>query len=586
MLLINKNLLRLSKGLRGWILLIVALKLMVLVGVANFSQTIAGFLSSLYSDVPSSEIGSVLLAALAASLVILVGNLLVGEAEYRVTAKSRLTLREQLYDKILKLDVSNVDKFGTANAMASVVDGVEAMQVYYSKYLPGLIYYFIAPIYIFLKIRRFSWQVALFLLIVSFFILPINNLFRTKIEKRKAGYWRSLREMTAHYLESLRALSTLKLFNRDEDRTWALKEKADDFNKTIMSVMRINFLATMTTNALMYLSIFDAILILCRQSANGALAMRQSLTVLMLSYSFYSSSRMLMDATHRALNGIAAAQNIEEVLDIDTTKPSMPRDGQTEVEDDGLRLNHVSFAYPDRETTLKDVSMHFPNGKVTALVGPSGSGKSTVIAHLLRFLDPKEGNVTVDGIDMRCYSPEEIRRRISMVPQSISLFSGTIADNVRIAKPDATDEEILDTLDKVHLMSWIRTLNNGIYEKVGDAGCKLSGGQRQKLGIARALLSNAPYIVFDEATSSVDPESENEIWNCIRGLAKTRTLVIISHRLSTVRWAENIYVLDKGRVAESGSHDQLLKNDGLYAELTREQQALEKHGLRRAAVYE
>jgi ATP-binding cassette subfamily C protein len=219
--------------------------------------------------------------------------------------------------------------------------------------------------------------------------------------------------------------------------------------------------------------------------------------------------------------------------------------------------------------------MTIQKGKVTALVGPSGSGKSTIAALLMRFFDPPVGSIAIEGIPYTARSLEELRRQIVMVPQQVGIFSGTVAENLRIAAPGATDGELREVLRMTLLEEWLATLSGGLYTDVGDAGAKLSGGQKQKLGIARALLSRAPYIIFDEATSSVDPDSERDIWACIAELARTSSLLIISHRLSTIRDADTIYVLGEGGIAESGTHGDLLEKQGLYYNLVREQAALE-----------
>ena len=285
-----------------------------------------------------------------------------------------------------------------------------------------------------------------------------------------------------------------------------------------------------------------------------------------------------MNATHSALAGVSAASKVEKLLAIDTTRPYEPYLPRESAPYDGIRLEHISYAYEGRNAALVDVSMDIPRGQITALVGLSGSGKSTIAGLLLRFYDASQGRILLEGQDFTSFTPEALRKRIALVPQSVSLFSGTIAENLRIAAPQATNEQLLAALEAVRLKEWLLAQPHGLLTAVGDAGSKLSGGQRQKIGIARALLCQAEYIVFDEATSSVDIDSEREIWHCIDELALTRTLIIISHRLSTIQNAGQIYVLSNGRIAEQGNHAQLMAQNGLYRRLVEEQALLEKQG--------
>ena len=349
-----------------------------------------------------------------------------------------------------------------------------------------------------------------------------------------------------------------------------------------MDVMKVNFSAFLFTETVIYSTVVASTVIVCRQMVRGQVTLSQALMVLMLSYSFFSAMRALMNATHSALTGIAAAQNIAETLDIDTTrpyKPALEKKGSFE----GVTFDDVTFSYDGRKDVLKDLDMTFEKGRMTAIVGRSGCGKSTVAALLMRFSDPGKGSIDLEGTEYVSMRPEELRRNIAMVPQAVSIFSGTIEDNLRIADPDASEERLMDALDRVRLKEWVLAQPAGLKTDVGDGGARLSGGQRQKIGIARALLSDAPYIIFDEATSSVDVESEGEIWACIGELAPKRTPIVISHRLSTIARADKIYVIQDGRSAESGSHAELMAQNGLYSRLVREQDELERHGERRLA---
>jgi ATP-binding cassette subfamily C protein len=584
MFLINKILLRMSKGVRGWILLITLLKILVLAGTAGFAGTVSSFLGSIADPLAGAgDFSKAVWAAFLNALLILAGELLIGEAEYRCTARARLSLRDGIFAKLLELDVGNVEKLGGPGAaIASAADGVESMQIYYSKYLPGLCYCFCAPVYLFFRLKDASFPAAVFLLIVTLVLIPGNNLFRGLVNKLKDNYWASFRNLTSYYLESLQNLTTIKLFNQDERRTGILEARARDFTARIMDVMRMNFRSFLFSDSIIYVSVGIAVVIVCRQLLAGEIPLSSALLVLMLGYSFFGSIRQLMNITHQALAGIAAAQNVSSLLEIDASRSSIARTGGEGDGFDGIRMGHVSFSYTGRHKVVEDISLEFPRGRVIALAGRSGCGKSTVAGLLMRFFDPsgEASRIFIEGRDYRSLSPEDLRRRISMVPQQVGIFSGTIEDNLRIARPGASGEELLAALDSARLKDWVLSLPEGLKTDAGDGGAKLSGGQRQKIGIARVLLSDAAYLIFDEAASGIDRESEEEIRSCIADLSGTRTLIIISHRLAAIRGADRIYVLAGGTVAEAGRHGELMARKGLYYDLVREQEALERYGER------
>ena len=543
MLLLNKTLLRLARGLWQWILAIAAVSFLTLVGTTALAEIVSQFLGSLF--------------------------------EPQVVLSTVKIMRKTIFSKVMELDAGGIEKIGPTSAITAAVDAVEQMQAYFSSYLPSLIFSVIAPIYLFFHLKNISLIVAVLLLFVSLILFPLHNVFRGKIEALRKTYWRSLDDMTGYYMDGLRGLTTLKLFDRDREHSRVLGEKADVLNKNINAFMKINFTSFLVTELLIYAAITVSLVICITGMRNGDITIAQALTVLMLSYSYFSAIRQLMSASHSALTAISAAGKVEEILQTDTSRPYNPELPADPEHFDGIRMEHVSYGYEGRSRALQDVSLTIPRGSSVALVGLSGCGKSTAASLLMRFCDPDQGTIFIEGKEYRSVTPQQLRTNIAMVPQQVNLFSGTIRENLLLADPNANDEKLKEALSEAGLGSFLKTLPKGLDSDVGNAGAALSGGQRQKMGIARALLSEAQYMIFDEATSSVDPQSEREIWETIGRLSKTRTLIIISHRMSTIQNANCIYVLEKGVVAQRGSHAELMQQGGLYRELVTRQQAME-----------
>ena len=574
MLLLNKTLLRLARGLWQWILAIAAVSFLTLVGTTALAEIVSQFLGSLFEpQVVLSTVKSAVGAAFLASVFTFLAQLVKGLIEYKTAAKARSTMLKTIFSKVMELDAGGIEKIGPTSAITAAVDAVEQMQAYFSSYLPSLIFSVIAPIYLFFHLKNISLIVAVLLLFVSLILFPLHNVFRGKIEALRKTYWRSLDDMTGYYMDGLRGLTTLKLFDREHSRV--LGEKADVLNKNINAFMKINFTSFLVTELLIYAAITVSLVICITGMRNGDITIAQALTVLMLSYSYFSAIRQLMSASHSALTAISAAGKVEEILQTDTSRPYNPELPADPEHFDGIRMEHVSYGYEGRSRALQDVSLTIPRGSSVALVGLSGCGKSTAASLLMRFCDPDQGTIFIEGKEYRSVTPQQLRTNIAMVPQQVNLFSGTIRENLLLADPNANDEKLKEALSEAGLGSFLKTLPKGLDSDVGNAGAALSGGQRQKMGIARALLSEAQYMIFDEATSSVDPQSEREIWETIGRLSKTRTLIIISHRMSTIQNANCIYVLEKGVVAQRGSHAELMQQGGLYRELVTRQQAME-----------
>lgn len=577
MLLLDKTLLKMTKGLWGWILSLVVIRVCSLVMITSFATHISYFLGNMMNPTfTHDEIKNVVIQILIVSVLIFVFQFIQGELEYRAQAAARSSIRQKLFTKTMSLDAGYIEKIGPNSAITSAVDGVEQMQVYYSVYLPSLLFSVIAPIYLFTKIYPSSFLIACILLIVSFVLLPLHNVFRYRIEKLRKTYWVSLEDMTGYYLDSIRGLSTLKLFDQSDKHAEVLGEKAEYLNHQIDEFMKVNFTSFLVTEGIIYITLFVCVLIAVSSLSNQTMELSTVLMILLLGYSYFGSIRQLMSATHDALTAVSAASRAEEILAVKTTE--IKQEKQAITYQDGIVLKDVSFSYEGRKEVLHHVNIKIEKSKTTALVGLSGCGKSTIASMLMKFIYPASGAVYLNGIDYACMNREEIGKYIVMVPQTVNLFSDTIRNNLLLANPSVTDEKLWQVLEEVSLDKHIRRMKDGLDTMVSESGSNLSGGQKQMMGIARALLTDAEYIIFDEATSAVDPESEKIIWQCIEKLSKKRTLIIISHRLSAIRNADQIIVLQSGVVEEVGNHEQLMKNHGLYRTLVEEQNELEVQG--------
>ena len=525
MLLLDKTLLKMTKGLWGWILSLVVIRVCSLVMITSFATRISYFLGNMMNPTfTHDEIRNVVIQILVVSVLIFVFQFIQGELEYRAQAAARSSIRQKLFTKTMSLDAGYIEKIGPNSAITSAVDGVEQMQVYYSVYLPSLLFSVIAPIYLFTKIYPSSFLIACILLIVSFVLLPLHNVFRYRIEKLRKTYWVSLEDMTGYYLDSIRGLSTLKLFDQSDKHAEVLGEKAEYLNHQINEFMKVNFTSFLVTEGIIYITLFVCVLIAVSSLSNQTMELSTVLMILLLGYSYFGSIRQLMSATHDALTAVSAASRAEEILAVKTTE--IKQEKQPITYQDGIVLKDVSFSYEGRKEVLHHVNIKIEKSKTTALVGLSGCGKSTIASMLMKFIYPASGAVYLNGIDYACMNREEIGKHIVMVPQTVNLFSDTIRNNLLLANPSATDEKLWQVLEEVSLDKHIRRMKDGLDTMVSESGSNLSGGQKQMMGIARALLTDAEYIIFDEATSAVDPESEKIIWQCIEKLSKKRTLIL------------------------------------------------------------
>ena len=577
MLLINKQLLKLGKNSWGWIIAIVVTKLIILLSFMVVVSAVSRLIGSFVGE-GSADIGSQILIALVSAVIGLAGNLILGEVKFKCTANIRIRLRHNIYQKMLDLEMDYLVKMGTSRAVTASIDGIEALEKYFSEYLPDLIYCFIAPFILFARIYPYSAYAAWVLLVLSITVVPANAVFKKLMAMLRKDYWDTFDKLNEYFLESLEGMTTLKLMNRDTDRAENLKTRSFNYYHMLVKTMRVSFYSTILTQSFIYGGILWSTFILIGNCSKGLIALSTAFYALMLAFTFFRPVQDLINTGHTALNGVAAANNIFTFLDLIPARAPVDASLPEAEDKDGIVLENVVFSYDGERNAVDGVSVRVPRGKTVALVGQSGCGKSTLVNLVMHFNDPGSGRVCLEGKDLGAISQDDLRKRISLVPQSTYIFSGTVEDNLRIVDKGLSRERMLEVLRDVHLEDLIA--KDGLETDVGEGGSKLSGGQKQKIGIARALLSDADYIVFDEATSNVDAASEEDIWNCIHSLSDTKTLLIISHRLSTVRHSDMIYVMRNGRVAESGDHDRLIAMDGIYARMVKEQDVLENYGRR------
>ncbi len=577
MLLINRKLIELAKPSAKWIFAMVFVKLALLFTVMYIFSITGKVQGLLYTQelTPQLLFNAILVMSLIA-LVRFIGNLIDGELAYKCSADLRIDLRHKIYKKMLELGIGYSERMGTTNAVTASVDGIEALETYFSKYLPALIYCFIAPFILFSRMTGSAPEAAWVLLVASLIVLPINQLFRKVVRLLKGEYWSKFNNLNTYYYDSLEGLNTFVLYDSDEKRREDLSEKCWDFRNVTMKVLRLNFNSVIISEMIIYISSAIAIVFISQNFVAGGFGFGRAIFLLLLADTFFAPVRDLMSTGHSAMNGVAAAENVFGLLKLKSDRENLAlTDVQSASGKPGFVLDQVGFQYGEDRQILKNISMNVERGQVTAIVGQSGCGKSTIANLLMRFYDANSGTVYLDGQDIRTQDPQQIHKKVCIVPQNTYIFTGTILDNLKMAKTDATVEEMMKALDMVNLSSFVKQQPEGLDTNIGEGGGKLSGGQKQKLGIARAILMDADIYIFDEATSNVDVESEDDIWECIGKLARNNTLVVISHRLSTIRKADCIYVMDRGEIKESGSHNSLMKKRGLYYYMVTEQESLE-----------
>ncbi len=491
----------------------------------------------------------------------------------RIALFIKTRLRNKLGEKIITAGPSYVIGERSGELSNTILNGVDALDAYFSKYIPQLFLSVLIPVAVLFFVFPADLLSGVVLLITAPIIPVFMILIGQMAESKTKRQWKSLSRMSAHFLDVLQGLTTLKLFGRSKDQSDTIARISKEFRLTTMSVLKIAFLSALVLEMAATLSTAIIAGEVGLRLLYAKMAFRDALFILILAPEFYQPLRQLGARFHAGMEGVTAAGRIFEILDTDTRQQHPVTSNETPIPtgiSQTISFNHISFAYENgQRPVLKDISFDISPGERAAIVGPSGSGKTTIANLLLRFLSPAQGSVRYGGQDIHNFNIEKWRELIAYVPQSPYLFHKTIAENISLAKPGATRAEIMEAAGHSLLHDFARSLPMGYDTVIGEKGARLSGGQAQRIALARAFLKDAPILILDEPTSNLDPELENQIQESIRKLTLNKTTLYIAHRLTTVRQADHIFVMTNGEIHEFGSHDELMSQNGIYSRMIR-----------------
>ena len=487
----------------------------------------------------------------------------------RIAGRVKGELRQRLAAHLVELGPAYVRGERSGELTNTLVEGIEALDAYVRQYLPQLALAALVPLTVLLFVFPLDWISGLVLL----FTAPLIPLFMVLIgntaDALTRRQWTALSRLSAHFLDVLQGLATLKLLGRSREQVQDIAQVSDQFRQMTMGVLRVAFLSALALELVATISTAIVAVQIGLRLLYGQLAFADAFFVLLLAPEFYLPLRTLGTRFHAGMEGVAAAQRIFDILETPSLVSSPPAGRcQPLPSEMHLRFEGVHYAYDaGQRPALRDLDLEIAPGEKVALVGPSGAGKSTVAYLLLRFLEPQSGTIRVAGRALHDLDAAAWRQRLAWVPQDPFLFQGTVADNIRLGRPDAPFERVRWAARQAQAQAFIEALPQGYDTPLGERGFRLSGGEAQRIALARAFLKDAPLLILDEATANLDPEVEDLVQGAIERLLQGRTALIIAHRLGTVRHADRIVVLGEGRVLQQGTHDSLLRQGGLYQRL-------------------
>ncbi len=569
--MIDKELFRLIGGNKKYIFIAVALQVLGLIANVTITASICWAVYLLTEGAEAIKFVYPLIGALIGIAVRYTCSRVTGDIKDTLGRGVKRDLREKVYDKILRLGVKTTDGMSMAGLTQVSLEGVEQLDIYFSSYLPQFFFAMIAPIVLFLICVWIDWRTAL-VLIACVPLIPVSIVAVSKYAKKVfAKYWGKYTSMGDKFLDSVQGLKELKIFQADAAQHVKINESAEEFRVITMKVLVMQLVSITIMDLVAYGGAGIGIGLAICGTAFWGLNPIAALFLALVAVEFFLPLRSFGSAFHVAMNGISAGKKILSLLN--TPDPEWGTDKLEGNRD--IRLEDVTFSYDGKRDVLKNVNMTFPEKGMTAIVGESGCGKSTVVNMLIGAFRPQKGKVTAGGKEIGKLSRENWYSHLSAVSYNTYIFNESVRANFKMAKESVTDEEIYEALEKVNLKDFIEE-NGGLDKVITEDANNISGGQKQRLALAIALVSDKDIYVFDEATSNIDIDSEAIVMKNVKALSGTRSVIVISHRLANVVPADNIYYMEDGEVKESGSHEELMSENGGYARLYNTQKTLEQ----------
>ncbi len=527
-----------------------------------------------YKEVTGQIITKTIVILMVVAVIRFICERMQTKSSYLACVDVKRILREKIYEKMLKLGASYREQVSSSEVVQVSTEGVEQLETYFGKYLPQLFYSLIAPLTLFVILCRVSMKASVILLICVP-LIPVSIVIVQKIAKKLLNkYWSIYTGLGDSFLENLQGLTTLKIYQADKKKADEMDEESQHFRRITMKVLTMQLNSTSVMDIVAYGGAAVGMAVAVSEFLNGNIGIADTLCIVLLASEFFLPLRLLGSFFHIAMNGMAASDKIFHILDL---KEPQEAEGLLPEGSLDISLKNVHFSYDEDREILKEIDINLPAGSFVSLVGKSGCGKSTIAGILSAKNREFSGDIMIGGIPLGDINEYDLMNHVVLVRHNSYLFKGTVEDNLRMAKPQATEEEMNAVLEKVNLLAFLQS-QNGLKTELLEKAGNLSGGQCQRLVIARALLKDASVYIFDEATSNIDIESEELIMNVIHEIAKTKTVLLISHRLANVVNSDMIYFLKDGEIMESGKHTELISRNGQYKKLYDSQMALENYG--------